>query len=168
MIARLLARRQKLTAPNRVGCARPDSGPLFRELVESLLAEGHEVDFTARGRSMTPYINDGEKVRIRPLASRPRRGDVVLCRGAAGRLLLHRVVHRTGAAVITRGDAAQREDCPVPHSQVLGRAVAVSGRRRLHLFFPFGLALRLRKLPVLRSLAGPSFRSAAHRLLRFG
>lgn len=141
---------------------------MFQEMVSSLLAEGCEVDFTARGRSMAPCIRDGESVRVRPLASRPRLGEVLLCRGSHGALLLHRVVRLTGTTVITRGDALANEDAPVPRSHILGRAVAISGRRRLLLGFPFGLILPLRRRLFPRAAGGPLTNKAARRLWSAG
>jgi hypothetical protein len=88
---------------------------------------------------MEPFIRDGDAVRVGPPGSRLRRGEVVLCRGAHGELLLHRVVRVGGLQVVTRGDAATGDDAPLPRSSVIGRAAAVAGRRPLHLRFPFRL-----------------------------
>ena len=141
---------------------------MFRELAERLLAGGREVSFTAHGVSMTPFIRDAEYVRVRPLQGRPHRGDVVLCIGALGELMLHRVVRLTSTAVITCGDALSTEDQPVPISRVIGRAVAVSGRRRLHLSFPFGLIVSFRRRLFPRSANCPRIRRAACRLQEIG
>jgi hypothetical protein len=110
---------------------------------------------------MAPFIVDGDPVRLEPPA-RPRRGHVLLCRGEHGELRLHRVVQVSAAGVVTRGDASVSDDPAVPPSGVLGRAVAVAGRRPLHLRFPFDwiLALRPASLPALRPL-----RAAARRVL---
>jgi len=102
-------------------------------LAASLSAEGRTLRLVARGRSMAPFIRDGETVLVGPSRRPPRPGEVVLRRGPGGTLLLHRVVRATAAGVVTRGDAAAAEDPPAPLQDVLGRAVAVAGRRRLHL-----------------------------------
>jgi hypothetical protein len=154
--------------PNLSESYRKESAVVFRELAEALLAEGRELIFTARGFSMAPFIHDGECVRVRPLRSRPRRGEVVLCRSAQSELFLHRVVRFAGAAVVTRGDAAATEDLPSPISQVIGRAVAVSGRRRLHLCFPFGWILPLRRWRCLRSITSSRIGGAVRRLRTIG
>jgi hypothetical protein len=102
-------------------------------LAAALLGEGRALHIVARGGSMSPFIGDGETVRLEPLVSPPRPGDVALCRGPGGALTLHRVVRVMAAGVVTRGDAAAGDDPAVPLADVLGRAVAVSGRQRLHL-----------------------------------
>ena len=122
-----------------------------------LLLAGCAVSLAPRGASMEPFIRDGEEVRVEPLRGLPRLGEVALARVAGGGVVLHRVVGRTAAGLLVlRGDAQETADAPVARADVLGRAVAVGGRRRLHLRPVFGrlviagLALRRSRL-----VAGP-------------
>jgi hypothetical protein len=86
------------------------------------------VRLRARGQSMRPFIPDGSEVRVVPLDSPPRVGEVVLLQ-VAGELALHRVVEVFTAAgrryVRTRGDARRTPDPPLPVETILGRAAEV-------------------------------------------
>lgn len=103
-----------------------------------LLRQGQAISFTAKGRSMAPFIRDGESLFVRPLQSSALPGHVVLVARPGGACLVHRVVRRTAQGVITRGDACRQEDGCFRNEDVLGRVVMVSGRRRLHLRHLFG------------------------------
>lgn len=84
---------------------------------------------TVHGRSMEPYLADGDRLLVlRPL--RVRTGDVVAATDPreANRIVVKRVEHILPEGVYLLGDnPAQSTDSrqfgPVPHSRVLGRAV---------------------------------------------
>jgi len=125
-------------------------------LAAALLAEGRPVSLGVRGGSMSPFIRNGQQVLLEPLRSPPRPGEVVLRRAPGRRLVLHRVVRVSAGGVVTRGDAAPAEDPPAAPGDILARAVAVSGRRRLHLRPAFGrLLLRGHGLRGGRLAAAP-------------
>jgi hypothetical protein len=77
---------------------------------------------------MAPLLEDGARVRIRS-ARFYWPGDVLVFRGADGRLTAHRLLgyhpRAGGLAVVTRGDACVVHDAPVPLAAVLGRAEGV-------------------------------------------
>ena len=55
------------------------------------LALGEEVSFRPRGNSMSPRINSGDLVTVKPVqSSEIRKGDIVLC-SVSGRHFLHQV-----------------------------------------------------------------------------
>lgn len=56
----------------------------------AILQTGSEVVFRPRGNSMTPKINSGDQVTVRPCISPPVAGDIVLCR-VSGNQYLHLV-----------------------------------------------------------------------------
>jgi cytochrome c2 len=124
-------------------------------LAAELLLEGRAVILVAGGRSMAPSIRDGASVLLEPVRALPGVGDVVLLR-SGDRLLLHRVVRRCAEGVVTRGDGAGGDDGLIAPEQVFGRAMAVSGRRPLHLRPPFGrLAIALLRLRRSRLFPEP-------------
>ena len=85
------------------------SEPFFADLASSHLASGQMVRFQALGRSMWPFIRDGDWVAVEPLApARARRGDVLFYRLPGGGLRLHRLLRkrRGGRAFLPKGDAA--------------------------------------------------------------
>lgn len=128
----------------------------FREIAGALLGEGAGISFQAGGRSMSPFIRDGETVIVEPQTRTLRIGDVILFASTAQKLILHRIVKKTEDGYVTRGDATCHHDGTVPPNAVLGRAVKVVGGLNFHLRFPLSalvaLALRLRERPMLFSL----------------
>ncbi len=91
-----------------------------------------------RGDSMLPALRDGDEV----LLASPVEvtvGDVVVVRvPSRPGTILHRVVHREGARVVTRGDACLRNDPVLPRANVLFKALA---RRRQGTEAPIPAAL---------------------------
>lgn len=71
---------------------------------------------------MSPSLVDGDEVLLVPVRG-VRAGEVVVVRRAAGGLLLHRVVAVDESGIVTRGDACQRSDPPIPARAVLLRAL---------------------------------------------
>jgi hypothetical protein len=114
------------------------------------MARHEPVEVRLAGDCMAPLLADGERVRV-AAARAYWPGDVVVFRGADGRLLAHRILgyrpHAGGFAYVTRGDACAVHDAPVPPAAVLGRIdaarPALALRARAVLRF-LGLALRHR------------------------
>jgi hypothetical protein len=127
----------------------------FREIAKEVLRSGKGLSFVAGGGSMSPFIRDGDTVAIRPDRSL-KVGDVAFLRNPEDRLVLHRVIRMTGAGIITRGDAFERDDGFTPFEDVLGRAVKSSGYT-FHLKFPFNWL-------IARGFIRPS-KLSRHRLL---
>lgn len=134
---------------------------LFSEIASSIINSGSDISFVARGRSMSPYIKDGDKIIIAPPRGNPCIGDVVLCTSTEGNLLLHRVIGKTAGGVFTKGDAWLTGDSPIPYKNIIGKAVRVCGRGvNFHLKFPFNfliakgllLPIRFRRHPWILSL----------------
>ena len=134
---------------------------LFTEIASTIIKSGNNISFIARGRSMSPFIKDGDTVIIAPTEGSPGIGDVVLCTNAKDNLLLHRVTSKTAESVFTKGDARLTDDGSIPYKNILGRAVKVSGNGvNYHLKFPFNflvgkgllLPIRFRRYPRVLSL----------------
>jgi signal peptidase I len=116
---------------------------VFHLLTSELILNGYGLRFRAIGRSMLPTIQDGEIVRVEPVAaSTLRLGDIVLLRQGA-EFKAHRIIRKRGQYFITRGDTGMDADGEIRRDQILGRVTAkeciISGRMvRLD-----GLAARL-------------------------
>ena len=92
------------------------------------------------GSSMLPAIRPGDILEVRARrAVDVRSGSVVLFQ-RGGRLFAHRVVHRDGAFLVTRGDALDHPDCAIAEAQLLGEVVAVERRGRTVAARPTALA----------------------------
>src|SRR3972149_845028 len=79
----------------------------FDCLVREVLGKGGGLRFRARGTSMSPFIRDGDVVRVEPAApSRLKRGEIVLCRRRWGSHTVHRLVRlqssEEGPKLVTR------------------------------------------------------------------
>ncbi len=82
----------------------------------------------AGGRSMLPAIWPGDLLTI-TAADRPQTkpGDIVVV-DAGNRLIVHRLVeHRSGSRgeAVTRGDAMNRADAPVPSTHLIGIVTSI-------------------------------------------
>lgn len=100
-------------------------------VIRAALERGQGVRLTAKGRSMLPFIYDGETVELVPPRSSMMRGDIVLAQSAEDRYVLHRVVQIEGDVVYLRGDAQEHREGPLPRQAVLGRAVTASRNGRV-------------------------------------
>jgi hypothetical protein len=111
-----------------------DRGGPFVSLARAALAAGSVLQFRARGGSMEPTIPHGAVVAIAPLADAPlRAGDVLLCLVGGGAVVLHRVVHiGPQGTLMVRGDAPACEVDRIDAGAVLGRAIGLLERGRLH------------------------------------
>jgi hypothetical protein len=101
-----------------------DSGNHVGGLVRDLLSDGLPVKVTVTGSSMVPFIRAGDVVTLRPGAEAFLGGVIAFLRPGA-RLVVHRVIARAGAGVVTRGDASPETDDPVGWGDVLGHVVGV-------------------------------------------
>jgi hypothetical protein len=127
------------------------------ELLAEALRRGRTVRIRAQGTSMLPALWPGDVLTVAPAT------DIALTPGAIAltvhgeRLVAHRVMQRIGSggavSLITRGDALEHGDPPVPAARVLGIVVARNGR-------PLADTGRIR-CRALGHLAGLAVRSAS-------
>jgi hypothetical protein len=82
------------------------SGPALVELLRAVLDKGVPFRFRAKGFSMTPFIKDGDVIKVFPLeGSRPRLGDIVAFTHPVTRSLsIHRMIGKKGDDFILKGD----------------------------------------------------------------
>lgn len=108
----------------------------FKE-VETFLKENMKVLFRVKGGSMRPFLQDGDVVRIAPVAfDTLRRGDIILARTAFG-VLLHRIVGIRKDNVRLAGDANRRLE-RAGREDIIGIADAAwRGSRTLEINTPY-------------------------------
>jgi len=106
------------------------------KLLWQMASEGRAIRFTARGRSMRPFILDGDRVTVMP--ARPdelRRLSIALFTRDEGQPVLHRLVRteiRNGhILLVTRGDRLLAPAETTPAANLLGRVVAIERRGRV-------------------------------------
>ncbi len=100
--------------------------PEFEALAAEILTRGSQLRFEARGGSMRPFIQDGDRVTIQAAnLGALKRGDIIFARLDSGRLVVHRVRQVTLVSVLIQGDAILAPDGRLVRDQVLGRVTAV-------------------------------------------
>ena len=104
------------------------------ELMTAVLSKGCSFRFKAKGWSMTPFIRDGDVIKVDPINAHPLQvGQVVAFHSADERcLVVHRIIARTDTGYLIQGDSAMGEsDGIVRQDQLLGQVSRVDreGRR---------------------------------------
>ena len=105
--------------------------PAFAKAAEDMAVErlqaGEQVRFIARGRSMGPFILDGDLLVIGPINGALRCGDLVWAEAGP----VHRVIAITpGPRYWLRGDALLKPDGAFRRDQLLGRVREIRRRGR--------------------------------------
>ncbi len=125
-------------APCRIDRIAPPTESVSNPIAAKLRANG-SVCFRVLGASMFPWIRSGDLVFVRKFGfEQVSRGDVILFERGE-RLFVHRVLRdargaagwaresdgKLNNALVTKGDALDREDTPVSRDEFLGRVIRV-------------------------------------------
>jgi hypothetical protein len=105
-----------------------------RELMPILRAafeRGQRVRIVVNGRSMWPFIRDGDVVEIAPMPPQPAVGMAVLARLAPEHYPLHRLVARHGDTWVLRGDYNRGPDGLVCRQDLIGMVTRVERNGRI-------------------------------------
>ena len=99
--------------------------PGIKRAVTALICEalrsGQEVRLHVASASMEPTLRRGDLVAVHP--ARPEDvapGDIICFSPKPGVIYVHRLVRREGSMLVTKGDANEQEDNPIPPSALLG------------------------------------------------
>jgi hypothetical protein len=99
------------------------------DLAAEVLATFGQARLPVTGTSMFPCMRPGDLLEIRRPSAAIQTGDAVVFE-RHGRLVVHRVVHRTGDLLIPRGDRLRHPDAPVSAAAILGCVTAIERRGR--------------------------------------
>jgi len=99
------------------------------DLAAEVLASFGQARLPVTGSSMFPCMQPGDLLEIRRAAGPIQTGDVVVFE-RHGKLVVHRVVDKTGDLLVTRGDRVRYPDASVPAAAILGCVVAIERRGR--------------------------------------
>ena len=107
----------------------------FSRLAADILRAGNSLKFRARGRSMRPFISDGDVLTVDPVrAIELRIGDIVFYCGPGHKLTAHRLltVRETDGEklFLIRGDGLSGKYEEVKEEQVLGIVTRFARRGR--------------------------------------
>jgi hypothetical protein len=111
----------------------PFEAPTSEELrlFEDILISGAELRVKVTGRSMAPFLNDGDVVRIRKVdRGMLAPGDLIFFKTAQGAPVLHRIMTRRRTRenrmrYVTKGDALIACDAPVMDDDILGKVIKI-------------------------------------------
>jgi signal peptidase I len=109
------------------------------ELVMEVVSKGVECRLQAKGYSMSPFIKDGDMITISPVSgSLPKFGDVIaFIHPKTEKLLIHRVVWKSGDACLVKGENALEPDGLIKKENVLGLVTKVE-RKGKRIFLGLG------------------------------
>ena len=112
-------------------CSRQE----FTALSQHILTAGNRLRFRACGRSMAPFIENGDMLEAEPCdGERLKRGDIAFYLDGTGAAVVHRVLSRRRRdgqdCVLVRGDATRGRAEEIPTDRVLGRIACISRGNR--------------------------------------
>jgi len=104
-------------------------------LAEHILGEGFNLRFRASGKSMQPFILDGDVLEVEPCNGRViQKGEIILCKTGERNLVAHRVVRLekfdNKKSIFLRGDSNLKSEYIVFQEQVLGHIVSIMRNNR--------------------------------------
>lgn len=113
----------------QVSLTRRESADLLRDLT----ARGVTVTLAVKGSSMHPALRSGDVVTVTPIGTYPVPIGAIVAAEApgGGGLVVHRVVGRSAAGFLLRGDNATHADGIVPEEAVIGVVVRIERNGRL-------------------------------------
>lgn len=95
------------------------NAPFFRE-VEHFLQRRHKVTIYVQGESMRPFLKNGDKVLLSPIAHKKlSEGDIVLAHTVYG-ILLHRIVRIRNEKISLAGDANSKQLEYITRTEIIG------------------------------------------------
>jgi len=78
--------------------------------------------YVVASSSMVPALNPGDRVEVEPVSIEEIKvGMVIVFRNEFDKLIVHRVVKKSGDTVITAGDSVRRYDSPVNIGDIIGK-----------------------------------------------
>lgn len=101
------------------------------DLVADIVRASGKVQLQVTGTSMVPALWPGDLLTVCSCCPYDLAQDSIIVFRQDQQLIVHRLIHRNGDQIVTRGDARRRLDKPVVTSQIVGRVEIVmrNGRR---------------------------------------
>ncbi len=116
------------------------TGEVRIELIRAVFAKGALFRFTAKGFSMSPFIQDNDVLTLSPLCrSSISIGKAVACACPdQNKLVVHRVIGKKGNHYLIKGDNLPQPDCLMNKEHILGCVTAIK-RNNKTVFLGLGL-----------------------------
>lgn len=97
---------------------------LFEQVVEQL-DNGKTVVLTVKGKSMHPFLQEGERVSLKSAESEEVKPGLILLARHQGQVLLHRYVKHRGKAICLAGDGNVVQEEWIQETEILATAIGV-------------------------------------------
>jgi signal peptidase I len=91
----------------------------------AVLAKGKPFRFQANGKSMSPFIHDGDTIIITPVSDKIKFGNVIAVFNINKHLYVHRVIDIKGENYLLKGDNAKELDGWVTNNDILGVVASI-------------------------------------------
>ena len=96
---------------------------LSDKVIDSLfdLVENGDDGYIVASSSMVPVLNPGDKIEIIPVEfEKIEVGQVIVFKNQYEKLIVHRVVRKKKAQIITAGDSLRKYDSPLNREDIVG------------------------------------------------
>jgi hypothetical protein len=110
---------------------QPGSAEMTLPFVVDTLARERTVWVRESTDSMAPLVRAGDRLHLIAAERRHIRPGTLVAFRSGPIVVVHRVLACTAAGLVTKGDALERRDHPVPWDAVVGRVIAVAHRDRV-------------------------------------
>jgi signal peptidase I len=90
------------------------------DLVEEVARSSGKVHLKVTGASMVPALWPGDLLTVRTCDLSELSPDAIIVFRQKQRLIVHRLMHRTGDQIVTRGDARPCLDDPIAAGEIVG------------------------------------------------
>src|SRR5687767_3198870 len=124
---------------------QPGSVEMTVPFVVDTLARERTVWVRESTDSMAPLVRAGDRLHLAAADRRDIRPGALVAFRSGGLLVVHRVLSFTAAGLVTKGDALERRDPPVPWDAVVARVIAVAHDDRISALadFPWTVLARV-------------------------
>lgn len=110
----------------------------MEDIITEVLDNNSKVVITASGRSMEPFIHDGEdNVSLKKPDRRPEKGDVVFYKRSNGKLVLHRIVGEDENGYVLCGDNQWEKEYGIKECQIIAVLDSVERNGKTYSFDSF-------------------------------
>lgn len=101
------------------------------DLATDIARASGKVELQVRGVSMVPALWPGDFVTVRRCCPHELAPNSIIVFRQDQQLVVHRLIHRAGSEIVTRGDARPQVDEAIESSQIVGRVERVMRNGRL-------------------------------------
>lgn len=102
------------------------------DLLQSVIRSNHSLRMTAMGRSMMPFIKNGDRILITPvIAEELKVGNILAFEHPNNhKLTVHRLIQKRQGFLLMKGDNCQENDGVITYEKVIGKVIEIRRSKR--------------------------------------